>query len=69
MEIIIYSPKRKYLQEELSKRVATIHAQAILDKVRELPCPVYQKVALIEAVQDLIKRDIAQGLKWEEANL
>jgi len=69
MEIIIYYPKRKALQEELSKRVATIHAQAILDKVRELPCPVYQKVALIEAVQDLIKRDIAQGLKWEEANL
>ena len=35
------------MQDELSKRMATIHAQVILDKVRQLDCPTKQKVALI----------------------
>lgn len=46
------------MQEELAKRVATIHAQAILETVRQLECPTEQKIQLIEAVQKRIKEEM-----------
>lgn len=46
------------MQEELAKRVATIHAQAILEAVRQLDCPTEQKVELISAVQELVREDL-----------
>lgn len=46
------------MQDELKKRIATIHAQAILDKVRQLDCPTQQKVQLIGAVQQLVREDM-----------
>ena len=46
------------MQGELAKRMATIHAQVILDNVRQLDCPTKQKMELISAVQDLVRRDM-----------
>ncbi len=55
MEVIVHLPKGKEQRLELEKRVATIHAQAILDYIRRLECPLEQKLALIKAVQDSLK--------------
>ncbi len=51
----MHLPKGKEQRLELEKRVATIHAQAILDYIRRLECPLEQKLALIKAVQDSLK--------------
>ena len=50
------------MQEELAKRVATIHAQAILTSVAQQDCPTDQKIALIEAVQKLVREDIKKEI-------
>jgi hypothetical protein len=46
------------MQDELAKRMATIHAQTILQNVRQLDCPISQKIELISAVQELVRRDM-----------
>ena len=49
--------------DELAKRMATIHAQAILNTVSRLDCPTSQKIELISAVQELILRDMESEAK------
>ena len=56
--MIVYFPCSKKGKEYLEKCVATIHAQMVLERVSRLNCPTYQKVALIDAVQDSIQADI-----------
>ena len=51
-------PKSQKMKDELAKRVATIHAQAILTSVAQLDCPTDQKIALIEAVQKRVREDM-----------
>lgn len=60
MNIILYFPQTKAGQEELAKRVATVHAQAVLDKVKSLNCPTQQKNKLIDAVLEKIREDMAK---------
>ena len=43
------------MQRELSKRVAVVHAQAIMQKVKSLSCPLEQKAALLDAVKRYIE--------------
>lgn len=58
IEVIVHYPKSKEMLDELAKRMATIHAQAILNTVSRLDCPTSQKIELISAVQELILRDM-----------
>ncbi len=58
MEVIVHLPKSKESQQELEKRVATIHAQAVLDSVRRQECPLEQKLELIRAVQNRLKEEM-----------
>ena len=50
------------MKDELAKRVATIHAQAILTSVAKQDCPTDQKIALIEAVQKLVREDMKKEI-------
>jgi hypothetical protein len=54
MEVIIHLPRSKECQEELAKRVATVHAQLIYNYISRLECSTEQKVALLDAIQENI---------------
>lgn len=43
------------MQRELARRVAVVHAQSVVQKVKSLSCPFEQKVALIEAVKQYVR--------------
>ena len=61
MDVIIHLPRSKEGQEELAKRVASLHAQMIHAYISWLECPTEQKVALLVA----IKKSICDGIKKE----
>ena len=58
MEVIIHLPRSKEGQEELAKRVATVHAQLIYNYISRLECSAEQKVALLDAIQKNIHDEI-----------
>lgn len=60
IEVILHFPKSQKMENELAKRVATIHAQAILTSVAQLDCPTDQKITLVEAVQKLVREDMSK---------
>lgn len=60
--MIVHFPNSKQGQEELAKRVATVHAQMIHSYISRLECPTEQKVALLVA----IKKSICDGIKKEK---
>lgn len=50
VKIVLYCPKTADGRLELSKRVAAIHADAVLARLKALHCPEAQKRALLDAV-------------------
>lgn len=50
IKITIYYPKTADTQLELSKRVAAIHADAVLVRINALHCPEAQKRALLDEI-------------------
>ena len=58
MEVIIHLPRSKEGQEELAKRVATVHAQLIYNYISRLECSTEQKVAPLDAIQENIHDEI-----------
>lgn len=58
MEVIIHLSRSKEGQEELAKRVATVHAQLIYNYISRLECSTEQKVALLDAIQENIHDEI-----------
>lgn len=69
IETIVYFPRSKKGKDYLAKRVATVHAQMVLERVSRLNCPTYQKVALIDAVQNSIRADIRKEKEGRFLNL
>ena len=49
MGVIMHYPTTPEKQEELSKKVAAVHAQTVMEQIKAMPCPVEQKAELIEA--------------------
>lgn len=49
--IIIHHPQTPEAQNELTKRVAQVHAQTVVERIKSISCPVEQKVDLINAVK------------------
>lgn len=47
----MYYPTTPEKQAELSKKVATVHAQTVMEQIKAMPCPVEQKAELIEAIK------------------
>ena len=62
MEVIIHLPRSKEGQEELAKRVATVHAQLIYNYISRLECSTEQKVALLDAIQENIHDERERGV-------
>ena len=51
MGVIMYYPAPPKTQEALSKQVAAVHAQTVIENIKSMPCPVEQKAELIEAIK------------------
>lgn len=54
MNIIIHYPETEEAKQELARRVAVVHAQAIMQKVKSLQCPLEQKMDLLDAVKEIV---------------
>lgn len=50
INVIVYYPKTEEGREELSRRVALVHADAVNQRLKELNCPEKQKLELLDAV-------------------
>ena len=50
VKIALYYPKTADNRLELSKRVAAVHADAVLARLKALHCPEAQKRALLDAI-------------------
>ena len=51
MGVIMHYPTTPEKQEELSKKVAAVHAQTVMEQIKAMPCPVEQRAELIEAIK------------------
>ena len=69
MEVIIHLPRSKEGQEELAKRVATVHAQLIYNYISRLEWSTEQKVALLDAIQKNIHDEIKKEKEGCSLNL
>lgn len=47
----MHYPTTPEKQEELSKKVAAVHAQTVMEQIKAMTCPVEQKAELIEAIK------------------
>lgn len=56
INIIVYYPKTKEGMEELARRVADVHADAVNYKLKHLKCPTKQKLELLDAVIHTVKQ-------------
>ena len=52
IEVVVHYPKTKEGWDELGKRVATAHANYVIEKIDRLNCPTWQKLELLQAVID-----------------
>lgn len=48
--LIVHYPKTKEGWQELNKRVAAVHADAVINSVMNLKCPKEQKEQLLKAI-------------------
>ncbi|GLB25964.1 hypothetical protein LXJ15735_22050 [Lacrimispora xylanolytica] len=46
MNIIVYRPETEEDQKDLGKKAAMVHSQAVLQCLKQLSCPIYQKQAI-----------------------
>ena len=56
IEVVVHYPKTEEGWEELGKRVATAHANYVIEKIERLNCPTWQKLELYQAVIDTTTR-------------
>ena len=50
MKLIVHYPNDQEGWDILSKRVASVHADAVMTKVKNLQIPKVQKLALLDAI-------------------
>lgn len=60
VNVIFYYPKTEAGKEELARRVAEVHADAVIRRIKELNCPTSQKLDLLDAVIATAKERAAQ---------
>ncbi len=56
ISLIIYYPKTEEGRENLAKRVSDVHASAITQRIKSLNCPTSQKLKLLDAIMEDVKR-------------
>ena len=63
VNVIFYYPKTEEVQQELAQRIASVHANFVLQYIRKLNCPSWQKEQLLDAVIESSKQaDTAKKL-------
>jgi len=50
INIIVHYPTTEEGWRELRRRMAIVHADAVLNSVQKLNCPTWQKIKLIDAI-------------------
>lgn len=55
MRVIVHPPRNPEGLRELQKRVAGVHAEAVLKYIARLPCPKEQKIQLVSSIQNSFK--------------
>ena len=63
IEVVVHYPKTKEGWDELGKRVATAHANYVIEKIDRLNCPTWQKLELLQAVIDTTKDTNPRNIK------
>lgn len=58
INIIVHYPKTEEGWRELRKRMAIVHADAVLNSVQKLNCPTWQKIKLIDAIIEDAKKEV-----------
>jgi hypothetical protein len=56
INLIVYYPKSAEGREELAKRISDVYATAVTQRIKSLNCPTSQKLALLDAVIETVKR-------------
>ena len=57
INIIVHYPKSEEGWRELRRRMAIVHADAVLNYVQKLNCPTWQKIKLIDAIIEDAKKE------------
>ncbi|MFI3226023.1 MAG: hypothetical protein R3Y09_01325 [Clostridia bacterium] len=55
MKVFIHLPTTKEDQEELAKQVAKVHADAVIEHIKNQSDPIENKLRLLKSVQDSAK--------------
>ena len=50
VNVIVYTPNAESGQKELSRRIASIHADAGIARLQKLTCPTTQKLQLLDTI-------------------
>ena len=50
IHVVVHYPQTAKGKRELAKRVASVHADAVIHKIKKLNCPAEQKMQLLDAV-------------------
>ena len=58
IEVVVHYPKTKEGWDELGKRVATAHANYVIEKIDRLNCPTWQKLELLQAGDRYYQRNL-----------
>ena len=53
--MITHYPDTKEGKDRLSRKVTDIHMETICKYINDLPCPLYQKLDLIDMIRDAIR--------------
>ncbi len=56
IHVIVHYPTTEEGKAELARRVAAVHAESVIAKINRLSCPTKQKLELVDAVIDTVKR-------------
>lgn len=58
INIIVHYPTTEAGRRELQRRVAEVHADAILNYVQKLNCQHWQKINLLDAIKEDVRKEI-----------
>ena len=56
INLIVHYPKTEEGKEELARRVADVHADSVIQRLKSLNCPTKQKLELLDAVVDTARK-------------
>ena len=58
INIIVHYPITEEGWRELRRRMASVHADAVLNSIQKLNCPSWQKIKLLDAIIEDAKKEL-----------